>query len=547
MDKKILVIWFFVLVLAFGIIAAGVSPAVTTVYTETQETKVRKLDDLKITKSTSPNQDGNYTVSYEVKVPLIHNGGETLMFYTYHSNVTAYVGEKRLYKMAVNKNSAVFPVVLKNFWNQFVITKEYEGKNLSIILETSDLSYLNYVPEFLLGSEFDIILKEVKQSAVSILLTLIILICGIYMTVYSMITGKHRSGSYNMQYLGIFAVLIAMWFFVNIPIVYFVTDNQIFLSYVSYLLIGAVSTPFILFEKQIMDKRFGPFLSGMCVVTILLQLLCVGLQVFGIYNMKQSLLIIHVALLVIILSLILVAAMNIRMIGMKNINKISFINMVSVIIVACAVGADLAGYYSAPNGGWEYILTKMAILIYILLLAYYMIKETEELMKKAKEAERFETLAYADELTGTYNRTAYNEYVRKVDLESRLYTVFMFDLNNLKKCNDTLGHHYGDEYIKSCGQYIREAFELLGACYRIGGDEFCVIAENADDLQIETAYAALREKIELYNREHHVLNISVACGHAKFDKGLDKDLEDTRKRADLLMYENKINMKKNIK
>ena len=126
MDKKILVIWFFVLVLAFGIIAAGVSPAVTTVYTETQETKVRKLDDLKITKSTSPNQDGNYTVSYEVKVPLIHNGGETLMFYTYHSNVTAYVGEKRLYKMAVNKNSAVFPVVLKNFWNQFVITKEYE-------------------------------------------------------------------------------------------------------------------------------------------------------------------------------------------------------------------------------------------------------------------------------------------------------------------------------------------------------------------------------------------------------------------------------------
>lgn len=301
--------------------------------------------------------------------------------------------------------------------------------------------------------------------------------------------------------------------------------------------------PFILFEKQIMNKKFGILLNCICILVMAVQLACVLMQVLGVYNMKESLILVHITLAVFIVIFIFMAAVNIKITGIKNISKINLVNIICAILAAAGVAIDMARYYSNPNEGKEYLFTKIALLIYILALAYNTIKETEQIMEKAKEAERFKMLAYMDELTGVCNRTAYNKMVEETDIEKYSYTVFMFDLNDLKKCNDTLGHHYGDEYIRSSAHCIKEAFESLGTCYRIGGDEFCIIAKEAEDSQVENAYEKLNEKIEMYNQMHEILHINVACGHARYEKSEDKNIEDTRQRADKQMYENKMRMK----
>lgn len=54
--------------------------------------------------------------------------------------------------------------------------------------------------------------------------------------------------------------------------------------------------------------------------------------------------------------------------------------------------------------------------------------------------------------------------------------VLIADLNNLKLINDTLGHQYGDEAIKLTADVLHSSFSDIGSCYRIGGDEFCVIS-----------------------------------------------------------------------
>lgn len=543
MDKKIIITWFVLLVMSLTAVLIGASAAVTNIYTDTQDIKVRELKDWEITKTSEPDENGNYIISCVTKIPLIHNGGETLMFYTYHANVSAYVEGKRIYRMAVSNRRDSFPVVLGNAWNKFVITKEYEGKNLEIVLETPYSSYADYVPSFEFGNELNIVLKEMKTSAVSAVLSFGILICGIYMTIYSTVISRNRKRSYSMVYLGIFAVLMGMWFLINIPAAQFIFENGVILSYISYILFGSIAIPFILFEKQIMDKRFGMIFNIICVLEILAQVVCVGLQMTGAYNMKETLFIIHIALVAFILLFIVIAAVNIKITGVRNISRINLVNMVCAIITAAGVGIDMVRYYSDPNGGKEYICTKTALLIYIFALAYHTVKETEELMEKAKEAERFETLAYLDELTGVCNRTAYNEFVKDIHVEENSYTVFMFDLNNLKKCNDTLGHHYGDEYIKSSARFIKEAFNELGTCYRIGGDEFCIIAECADEFMIKAALEQLKNKIAVYNQEHEIPQIHIACGYAEYNRKLDENLEDTRKRADEFMYKNKADMK----
>ena len=55
----------------------------------------------------------------------------------------------------------------------------------------------------------------------------------------------------------------------------------------------------------------------------------------------------------------------------------------------------------------------------------------------------------------------------------------MFDLNDLKKCNDTYGHDYGDQYIMMASEILKKLFALDGKCYRIGGDEFCALVPYA--------------------------------------------------------------------
>ena len=47
----------------------------------------------------------------------------------------------------------------------------------------------------------------------------------------------------------------------------------------------------------------------------------------------------------------------------------------------------------------------------------------------------------------------------------------------------------------------------------------------------------------MYNQMHEILHINVACGHARYEKSEDKNIEDTRQRADKQMYENKMRMK----
>ena len=56
----------------------------------------------------------------------------------------------------------------------------------------------------------------------------------------------------------------------------------------------------------------------------------------------------------------------------------------------------------------------------------------------------------------------------------------VFDVDNFKQINDRYGHTQGDICLAEIGHCIKKAYAHSGYCYRIGGDEFCVLLENAD-------------------------------------------------------------------
>lgn len=541
MNKKILAVWLSVLLASIIIIMIGAHSAVSIFYTKTEDAGVREITDWNVTKSDVPDENGNYTAKYEFCIPWIHNGGETLTFFSYHSNVSAYAGGKKIYSTSVNRDSSFFPVLYSDTWNQFVITKEYQGEKIMILFETPYQSVLDQEPKFLFGDETDIIEKVVEESVGGLTLSFLIMIAGVFMIGYSLFSGKNKENNLSFICLGIFATLVGIWFTINTKIILMLFPDGIQLNYLSYLILGSVSVPFMLFEKSIMDRKLHRSWNFLCIFVIASQILCVLLQLFGIYDMKQSLFITHGAIMVAIAGTILNAIIDVKLQGLNNVSKI---NICCAILTAAGVLADIVIFYLNDSYEREYNITKTAFLIYIVSLLMHSIVETKRLMMKGKEAQKFEELAYTDELTGLYSRTAYNSFVQKADLKEHIYTVFMYDLNNLKKCNDTYGHNCGDEYIMESARIIKESFETLGECYRIGGDEFCVIAKDVEEQDIKQCYKTMYAKVEEYNRTHGKNIMGIATGHASFDESCDETLRDTRGRADLMMYKNKTEMKK---
>ena len=536
MNKKILAVWFVLLIILFFFLKSGFTSVRVMRFSETQETTVRELTDWKVSFSGQKDENGNYISTYTIKVPLIHNSSETMMFYTTHSDVSVYVEKEKIYTVSTNLSENTFQAVRSDRWNQFSVEKSYEGKLLRVVLKTSYKSVAEQAPLFLLGNELDIVIRELKAALLSMFLAFAVFACGIAMCIYYVVSGKSRLKNYRTIYLGIFSAFIGFWFLINIPIVQFLFGNYMMLEYISYLIFGMLPIPFILFEKQIIAQRFGWLLSLIAVYIMLVQTGRVVLQMTGYMDLKESQTIIHVVILLSIAMFILVGVVNMYVNRGSEKGLISRVNVIFLLVIAAGSGIDILTYYICPQRGKEFNCSKFALLLYIVSLVYTTMKEAEELVQKAQDAER---LAYTDELTGLNNRTAYNEAVEKIDLTKGVHTVFMCDLNNLKKCNDTMGHHWGDTYIKISAGIIQESFADIGRAYRIGGDEFCIISDVDDPEQIQAAYDKLVYRVEEYNTGTSVIEIGIAVGYARYDANIDKNLEDTRIRADQFMYLNK--------
>lgn len=540
MNKKILAVWFVLLIILFFFLKSGFTSVRVMRFSETQETKVRELTDWKVSSSGQKDENGNYISTYTIRVPLIHNSSETMMFYTTHSDVSVYVEKERIYTVSTNLSENTFQAVRSNRWDQFSVEKAYEGKRLRVVLKTPYKSVAERAPLFLLGNELDIVIMELKAALLSIFLAFAVFACGIAMCIYYVFSGKSRLKNYRTIYLGIFSAFIGFWFLINIPIVQFLIGNYMMLEYISYLIFGMLPIPFILFEKQIVAQKFGWLLSLIAVYIMLVQTGRVVLQMTGYMDLKVSQTIIHVVILLSIAMFILLGIVNMYVNRESEKSLISRVNVIFLLVIAAGSGIDILTYYIYPQWGKEFNCSKFALLLYIVSLVYATMKETEELVQKAQDAER---LAYTDELTRLNNRTAYNEAVEKIDLTKGVHTVFMCDLNNLKKCNDTMGHHWGDTYIKISAGIIQESFADIGRAYRIGGDEFCIISDVDDPEQIQAAYDKLAYRVEEYNTGTSVIEIGIAVGYARYDANIDKNLEDTRIRADQRMYLNKETIK----
>ena len=177
------------------------------------------------------------------------------------------------------------------------------------------------------------------------------------------------------------------------------------------------------------------------------------------------------------------------------------------------------------------------------------VENREEDVKREKEHLEAITLANEtarrDSLTGTRNKTAYQEYEKQLQKEidektDMPFGIIVCDLNDLKLINDTQGHKAGDDYIRTACRVICKIFDH-SPVFRVGGDEFAVILKNKDYTAHETLIDSFKKQIEENVRMGS--GPVIALGEAEYKPGDDLTVEDIFKRADARMYEDKARLK----
>ncbi|HEY5942680.1 MAG TPA: diguanylate cyclase [Solirubrobacterales bacterium] len=107
--------------------------------------------------------------------------------------------------------------------------------------------------------------------------------------------------------------------------------------------------------------------------------------------------------------------------------------------------------------------------------------------------------ALTDDLTGLANRRALMADLERVAAATppEATVLALYDLDGFKTYNDTFGHPAGDDLLRRLGGQLAASMVPYGGAYRLGGDEFCVLAatrgHSAEEI-CEGAEEALSER-----------------------------------------------------
>ncbi len=188
---------------------------------------------------------------------------------------------------------------------------------------------------------------------------------------------------------------------------------------------------------------------------------------------------------------------------------------------------------ASGSATWQLVVT---LLLFVgIMVVFNIIARVKEHEKSRKLANKADT----DLLTDLYNKVATERKIRQYLLEhpNEQGVLFVLDIDNFKKINDTMGHVFGDEVLRSLGVRIRSEFRDTDIIGRTGGDEFTIFLCNMKDEAIirEEAYRVERFFRGFQTGEYVKYSATASIGAAVYPRDA-RDFEGLYKAADHALY-----------
>ncbi len=155
---------------------------------------------------------------------------------------------------------------------------------------------------------------------------------------------------------------------------------------------------------------------------------------------------------------------------------------------------------------------------------------------------RIKTKADFDGLTRVYNRTFFDEQLRKEVMRHKRYeqplSLIILDLDHFKQVNDQYGHLMGDAVLKEVGAILQDSIRGTDIAARYGGEEFALVLPQTAQDQAWTLAERIRRRIDRHSfRSGDVkLSLTASLGIATMDAREDMETSELVKQADQALY-----------
>jgi diguanylate cyclase (GGDEF)-like protein/PAS domain S-box-containing protein len=160
----------------------------------------------------------------------------------------------------------------------------------------------------------------------------------------------------------------------------------------------------------------------------------------------------------------------------------------------------------------------------------------EDVTAQRASEDNLRHLAATDALTGLANYRRLSEKldseIKRSERTSRSFAVLIFDLNGMKRINDSYGHLAGNRSLCRLADIFRFSCRSIDTAARYGGDEFAIILPETTAAEAETVGRRICERLA-DDREEPVLSVSVGVAIYPDD---GTSIESLFQAADLALY-----------
>ena len=193
------------------------------------------------------------------------------------------------------------------------------------------------------------------------------------------------------------------------------------------------------------------------------------------------------------------------------------------------------------NSAWS-ATKNMVINMIIALAIFFTLVVVMNILSKLKyynENKELEAKADTDQLTELNNKMATERKIKEYMADNPDATALMFvlDIDNFKKINDTRGHAFGDEVLHTIGMRLKAEFRMSDILGRLGGDEFVIFLKDIKD---EATLKKEADKVvnlfkDMKVGQYSKYKVTASIGCAVFSKDAD-NFPDLYKAADKGLY-----------
>lgn len=476
---------------------------------------------------------------YTLSAEGIQGSYAHLVFLSIHQEVKVYVGNVCIYSMRASSKNR-FGRSPGCVWNDILLNSDYEGQEIRIEIIPVYKSSVGTVPRCYFGTKYGIVRMILAEEGPEFAMGLATVVLGIVYMVYVLFNAANSEVDRGIGWLGCFALMVGLWKVSDSNLIKMFLPGLPAVCLIPFIALMLGVIPLILFIMKFYNAGKQLYWYGFCGLSIVEMAVCIVLQYFDFKDFRETFIL---TIGVIVIGFGLFVGMFISGVRREGWNERLLRNSFSVLICFMGIGLDFGAYFLS-GGTRTTIIGMLIFMIYCVTQGYAALSEARELAVVGMRASNYERMAYHDQLTGLFNRSALAEDTDILGVAPGKVTVIILDLNDLKKCNDSLGHDKGDLYIRDSARLIESTFKDFGKCYRTGGDEFCCLVQKHSLDSCKKQIDLLRQRVEEYNKKSEDIHMAIACGYAMYDKRIDYDINDTAKRADRLMYEDKERLKK---